>query len=165
MYASAGGHAECVKVRAMKLHSKVVDLKSPQVLLSNGANPSVQSHHDGDTPLHKVRLQSPPLLLHQHQHQHHHHHHHSFSSGCERRSLGHSPAPPRRGCRFCHHQHRRSNWFPFHVSRRFPTVFIISLATGLTCRELADRCRRADIASVISTYTIPLLTSQLHFWF
>ena len=25
-----------------------------QVLLSNGASPSVQSHHDGDTPLHKV---------------------------------------------------------------------------------------------------------------
>jgi ankyrin repeat protein len=44
-----------------------------QVLLSNGANPSVQSHHDGDTPLHKVKPQSyssrslcssssPPLL-------------------------------------------------------------------------------------------------------
>ncbi len=38
----------------IRIRNPLTDFKSLQVLLSNGANPCVQSHHDGDTPLHKV---------------------------------------------------------------------------------------------------------------
>jgi len=54
MYASAGGHTECVKVPNILPSASSTQITRIQVLLSNGANPSVQSHHDGDTPLHKV---------------------------------------------------------------------------------------------------------------
>jgi len=71
MYASAGGHTECVKVPNILPSASSTQITRIQVLLSNGANPSVQSHHDGDTPLHKVpRLSLFIIVCHPDHHRH-----------------------------------------------------------------------------------------------